>query len=156
MRIGQNPAKFVQTVAKPERITVAVLNYIPFQSGFYAEALDVLKHCLASARTDAGLPFDRVAPATSRQGVASVVPDQCVIAPSANGGPDQRAAGCRSIARRASDRCHRRNTDRAGGWPSAETVDRRRPGAARRAGNARRRARTRAVRAGRPHRSSAR
>ena len=58
MRIGQNPAKFVKEVAKPARVTVAVLNYIPFQSGFYAEALDVLKHCLASARTDAGLPFD--------------------------------------------------------------------------------------------------
>ena len=58
MRIGQNPAKYVQTVAKPERITVAVLNYIPFQSGFYAEALEVLKVCLASVRIDAGLPFD--------------------------------------------------------------------------------------------------
>ncbi len=58
MRIGQNPAKYVQTVAKPERITVAVLNYIPFQSGFYAEALEVLGQCLASARTESGLPFD--------------------------------------------------------------------------------------------------
>lgn len=58
MRVGQNPAKYVKTVAKPERITVAVLNYIPFLSGFYAEALDVLKVCLNSARTDAGLPFD--------------------------------------------------------------------------------------------------
>ena len=45
MRIGQNPAKFVQTVAHPERVTVAVLNYIPFLSGFYAQALDVLKLC---------------------------------------------------------------------------------------------------------------
>ncbi len=58
MRVGQNPAKYVKTVAKPERITVAVLNYIPFLSGFYAEALDVLKVCLNSARVDAGLPFD--------------------------------------------------------------------------------------------------
>lgn len=58
MRIGQNPAKFVKDVAKPERITVAVLSYIPFLSGFYAEALDVLKVCLNSARKDAGLPFD--------------------------------------------------------------------------------------------------
>jgi glycosyltransferase involved in cell wall biosynthesis len=58
MRVGQNPAKYVKTVAKPERITVAVLNYIPFISGFYAEALDVLKVCLKSTRTDAGLPFD--------------------------------------------------------------------------------------------------
>jgi hypothetical protein len=30
MRIGQNPAKYVKEVAKPERITVAVGNYIPF------------------------------------------------------------------------------------------------------------------------------
>ncbi|MHB1482224.1 MAG: glycosyltransferase family 2 protein, partial [Bellilinea sp.] len=58
MRIGQNPAKYVNSVAKPERITVAVLNYIPFISGFYAETLEVLKLCLASARKDAGLPFD--------------------------------------------------------------------------------------------------
>jgi glycosyltransferase involved in cell wall biosynthesis len=58
MRIGQNPAKFVQTVAKPEHITLAVLNYIPFLSGFYAEALEVLKQCLSSARQDAGYPFD--------------------------------------------------------------------------------------------------
>ena len=36
MRKGQNPAKS-QNVAKPERITVALLNYIPFLSGFYAE-----------------------------------------------------------------------------------------------------------------------
>ncbi|NWG32926.1 MAG: glycosyltransferase family 2 protein [Chloroflexi bacterium] len=58
MRKGQNPAKFVKTVAKPERITVALLNYIPFLSGFYAETLDVLKVCLDSMRNDAGLPFD--------------------------------------------------------------------------------------------------
>ncbi len=58
MRKGQNPAKFVKDVAKPERITVALLNYIPFLSGFYAETLDVLKVCMDSMRKDAGLPFD--------------------------------------------------------------------------------------------------
>jgi len=58
MRKGQNPAKFVKDVARPERITVALLNYIPFLSGFYAETLDVLKVCLDSMRRDAGLPFD--------------------------------------------------------------------------------------------------
>lgn len=58
MRKGQNPAKFAKTVAKPERITVAVLNYIPFLSGFYAEGLDVLKVSLESMRDDPGLPFD--------------------------------------------------------------------------------------------------
>jgi hypothetical protein len=58
MRKGQNPAKFVKDVARPERITVALLNYIPFLSGFYTETLDVLKVCMESMRTDAGLPFD--------------------------------------------------------------------------------------------------
>lgn len=58
MRKGQNPAKFVKDVAKPERITAALLNYIPFLSGFYTETLDVLKVSLESMRKDAGLPFD--------------------------------------------------------------------------------------------------
>src|SRR5512145_2221486 len=58
MRKGQNPAKFVREVAKPERITAAVLNYVPFLSGFYAEALDVLKASLESMRNEPGLPFD--------------------------------------------------------------------------------------------------
>ena len=58
MRIGQNPAKFVKDVARPERITVAVLNYIPFLSGFYADTLDVLKVCLEQVRETADLPFD--------------------------------------------------------------------------------------------------
>lgn len=58
MRIGQNPAKAANEVAQPERITVAVLNYIPFLSGFYTECLDVLKVCLQTARSSAGLPFD--------------------------------------------------------------------------------------------------
>jgi glycosyltransferase involved in cell wall biosynthesis len=58
MRKGQNPAKSLKDVARPERVTVALLNYIPFLSGFYAETLDVLKVSLESMRKDAGLPFD--------------------------------------------------------------------------------------------------
>src|SRR5215211_4924846 len=58
MRKGQNPAKFVKNVPRPERITVALLNYIPFLSGFYSETLDVLKASLDSMRKAAGLPFD--------------------------------------------------------------------------------------------------
>lgn len=58
MRIGQNPAKFLKNVSRPERITAAVLNYIPFLSGFYAEALDVLRACLLSLRNAPGLPLD--------------------------------------------------------------------------------------------------
>jgi glycosyltransferase involved in cell wall biosynthesis len=58
MRKGQNPAKAVKEVAKPERITVALLNYTPFLSGFDAETLEVLKVSMESMRQDAGLPFD--------------------------------------------------------------------------------------------------
>ena len=58
MRKGQNPAKFVNAVAKPKRITATMLTFIPFLSGFYAETLDVLKVSLDSMRVDAGLPFD--------------------------------------------------------------------------------------------------
>jgi glycosyltransferase involved in cell wall biosynthesis len=58
MRKGQNPAKFVNDVAKPQRITAAMLTYVPFLSGFYAETLDVLKVSLESMRKDPGLPFD--------------------------------------------------------------------------------------------------
>jgi hypothetical protein len=58
MRVGQNPAKYVKEVAKPARVTVAVLNYIPFLSGFYAEMQDVLKACLESIWSNTDLPYD--------------------------------------------------------------------------------------------------
>lgn len=58
MRKGQNPAKFLNEVSRPQRITAAVLSYIPVLSGYYAETLDVLKVCLSSIAEDAGLPFD--------------------------------------------------------------------------------------------------
>ena len=59
MRIGQNPAKFVKDVVKPARVTVAVLNHIPFLSGFYAEMDQVLKTCLqAIYQTSGNIDFD--------------------------------------------------------------------------------------------------
>jgi len=58
MRKGQNPAKFVGQVARPERITAAVLSYAPSLHGFHAESLDVLRACLDSLRATADLPFD--------------------------------------------------------------------------------------------------
>jgi glycosyltransferase involved in cell wall biosynthesis len=58
MRVGQNPAKFVKDVPQPERITVAVLNYIPFVSGFYADLPEVLDTCLNRIIETADLPFD--------------------------------------------------------------------------------------------------
>ncbi len=43
MRVGHNPARFVEKVAQPADITVTVVNCIPFLSGYYAQSLDVLK-----------------------------------------------------------------------------------------------------------------
>ncbi len=58
MRLGQNPAKFVGEVHKPERITVSVLTYIPFLSGYFATYLDVVKACLRSIWQNTDLPYD--------------------------------------------------------------------------------------------------
>jgi glycosyltransferase involved in cell wall biosynthesis len=58
MRLGQNPAKSIDKVPQPEEVTVAVVTYIPFLEGYYAESLDVLKVCLDSIRENTGLSYD--------------------------------------------------------------------------------------------------
>lgn len=58
MRYGQNPAKSIQGVEKPQRITAAVLNYIPFLSGYYSEMKEILSACLQSLRQNSDLPLD--------------------------------------------------------------------------------------------------
>jgi hypothetical protein len=58
MRVGQNPAKFVDQVAQPAEITVTVVSCIPFLSGFYEQSLEVLKACLHSIRANTGGDFD--------------------------------------------------------------------------------------------------
>lgn len=58
MRVGQNPAKAIENVPLPQTITVAVIVYIPFLSGFYSQSLDVLKTCLGSLWENTGDPYD--------------------------------------------------------------------------------------------------
>ena len=58
MRQGQNPVKQLTQVTKPQRVTAAVLNHIPFLDGFYSELLDVLKVSLSTLRENAGMSFD--------------------------------------------------------------------------------------------------
>jgi glycosyltransferase involved in cell wall biosynthesis len=58
MRVGENPAKTIQKIQKPERITVAVLSFVPFLSGYYSEALDVLRTCLQAIWKNTDLPYD--------------------------------------------------------------------------------------------------
>jgi hypothetical protein len=58
MRVGQNPAKAIDHVPQPARVTVAVVTYIPFLSGYYAESLQVLKVCLESIWDSTPEPYD--------------------------------------------------------------------------------------------------
>ncbi|GAB4523829.1 MAG: hypothetical protein Fur0018_06880 [Anaerolineales bacterium] len=58
MRIGQNPAKSIREVAQPQRVTVALITYIPFLGGYYAQSLDVLKVCLQSIVQNTDQPYD--------------------------------------------------------------------------------------------------
>jgi glycosyltransferase involved in cell wall biosynthesis len=58
MRVGQNPAKSIDRVPQPQKITVATATYIPFLKGYYAESLDVLKVCLNSIWDNTSLPYD--------------------------------------------------------------------------------------------------
>ncbi|MBN2502463.1 MAG: glycosyltransferase [Anaerolineales bacterium] len=57
-RFGQNPAKSMPDVAQPAEVTVAVVVYIPFTGGYYAESLDVLKLCLESIVANTQYPYD--------------------------------------------------------------------------------------------------
>jgi glycosyltransferase involved in cell wall biosynthesis len=60
MRVGHNPARFVEKVAQPADITVTVVNSIPFLSGYYEQSLSVLKALVESlnATREPAHPFD--------------------------------------------------------------------------------------------------
>lgn len=58
MRIGQNPAKSVEHVPQPAAVTVAIVTYIPFLNGYYAQSLDVLRVCLESLAQNTPQPYD--------------------------------------------------------------------------------------------------
>jgi hypothetical protein len=60
MRVGHNPARFVEKVPQPAGITVAVVNCIPFLGGYYEQSLEVLKTVIESlhATREAAHPYD--------------------------------------------------------------------------------------------------
>ncbi len=58
MRVGQNPGKNLKTVAQPNRITIAVLNFIPNQLGYFSGSFAVLQRCLESILENTPLPYD--------------------------------------------------------------------------------------------------
>jgi glycosyltransferase involved in cell wall biosynthesis len=60
VRVGHNPARFIEKVAQPAEITVAVVNCLPFLSGFYEQSLDILKIVIDSlnATREEAHPYD--------------------------------------------------------------------------------------------------
>lgn len=58
MRKGQNPAKSIEYVAQPSGITVVVITYIPFLTGYYTQSLEILKTCLNSLWKNTDLDYD--------------------------------------------------------------------------------------------------
>src|SRR4030066_305299 len=58
MRLGQNPAKSVDSVTQPKPVTVGVVTYIPFLAGYYAQGLELLRACLGSIWETTDLPYD--------------------------------------------------------------------------------------------------
>jgi glycosyltransferase involved in cell wall biosynthesis len=48
MRKGQNPAKMGLAAYQPKRLGMAILSYIPSQTGYFAQSLDVLRYQIAS------------------------------------------------------------------------------------------------------------
>ena len=58
MRRGQNPVKAVKKVKTPVPVTVVVVSYIPFLSGYYAQSLEILKRCLSSLQANTEGDYD--------------------------------------------------------------------------------------------------
>jgi hypothetical protein len=61
MRVGVNPFKRELgrgAAYEPKSVTVGVLTFIPFLTGYYAEKLELLKICLQSLRANTKMPFD--------------------------------------------------------------------------------------------------
>jgi len=61
VRVGRNPAKQTATskveVAVPAPISVGLLTHAPFLSGYHAQALDVIRLAVLSAKRNAGRPI---------------------------------------------------------------------------------------------------
>jgi hypothetical protein len=58
MRVGQNPIKSVESIAPPAPVTVVIITYIPFLSGYYAQSLEILKRCLGSLAANSDGDYD--------------------------------------------------------------------------------------------------
>lgn len=57
-RIGINPAREKVSSYKPERVTVAMLTYLPHLEGYFRSRFDILKISLASLFANTSAPYD--------------------------------------------------------------------------------------------------
>jgi glycosyltransferase involved in cell wall biosynthesis len=48
MRVGQNPIKSIEKITPPAPVSVVIITYIPFLTGYYEQSLDVFKLCISS------------------------------------------------------------------------------------------------------------
>jgi glycosyltransferase involved in cell wall biosynthesis len=61
LRVGINPFKRELgrgSAYEPKSVTVGVLTFVPFLTGYYAEKLEILKICLRSLQANTTTPFD--------------------------------------------------------------------------------------------------
>jgi glycosyltransferase involved in cell wall biosynthesis len=58
MRVGTNPSKHAIPAKAPASVTVALLVYVPFESGYFKDGLDVVKLCLQSVYKNTGPAHD--------------------------------------------------------------------------------------------------
>ncbi len=59
MRIGQNPVKIARPpVPQPQEVTVVVVSFIPYLSGYFERSLEVLQISLESLWANTRTPFD--------------------------------------------------------------------------------------------------
>lgn len=58
MRVGQNPIKAVERIEPPAPVTVVVISFVPFLSGYYTYGLDLLKLCLGSIHKNTQEKYD--------------------------------------------------------------------------------------------------
>src|SRR5512139_936818 len=58
MRIGSHPLKKTAKMDPPKDITVQMVTFIPFLSGYFEQSLDVLRTSLESLWDNTDLPFD--------------------------------------------------------------------------------------------------
>lgn len=57
-RIGTNPARKKTMLYTPQKITVAVMVYIPHQQGYFKNRFEIFRLCIASLRIHTKVPFD--------------------------------------------------------------------------------------------------